>query len=136
MMVGKGVDNATPPYSETDVKTVAKVLTGWQINVTTNTSLFNSTRHDSTNKQFSAFYNNTVITGRTGATAGDLELNDLLNMIFTTNDVAMHICRKLYRWFIYYDIDAATEANVIAPLSAVKHAPQAMLSCAVMMVST
>lgn len=117
--VGKGLDNATPPYSEADVKAVAKVLTGWQINVTTNTSVFNSSRHDSTNKQFSAFYNNTVITGRTGATAGDLELNDLLNMIFATNDVAMHICRKLYRWFIYYDIDAATEINVINPLAQV-----------------
>jgi hypothetical protein len=31
----------------------------------------------------------------------------------------MHICRKLYRWFIYYDIDAAAEINVIAPLAQV-----------------
>jgi len=115
--VGKGTNNATPPYSEADVKAAAKVLTGWQVNGTTNVSFFTSSRHDSTNKQFSSFYNNTVITGRTGATAGDLELDDLLNMIFATNDVAMHICRKLYRWFVYYDIDAATEANVITPLA-------------------
>ena len=27
------------------------------------------------------------------------------------------ICRKLYRWFVYYKIDAATEANVIQPLA-------------------
>ena len=115
--VGKGSDNATQGFAEADVKAAAKVLTGWQINGTTNTSLFNSARHDSTNKQFSSFYNNTVITGRTGATAGDLELDDLLNMIFSINDPSMHICRKLYRWFIYYDIDAATEANVITPLA-------------------
>ena len=38
-------------------------------------------------------------------------------MILATNDSAMHICRKLYRWFVYYEIDAATEANVITPLA-------------------
>lgn len=115
--VGKGANNATPPYSEADVKAAAKVLTGWQVNGTTNTSFFTASRHDSTNKQFSAFYNNTVITGRTGATAGDLEINDLLTMIFTTSDVAMNICRKIYRWFVYYTIDAGIEAAVIAPMA-------------------
>jgi uncharacterized protein (DUF1800 family) len=115
--VGKGADNATQGFAESDVKAAAKVLTGWQINGTTNTSFFSSSRHDSTNKQFSAFYNNTVITGRTGATAGGLELDDLLTMLFSINDPSLHICRKLYRWFIYYEIDAAAEANVIAPLA-------------------
>jgi len=116
-VVGKGADNATQGFAEADVKAAAKVLTGWQINGTTNTSFFNSNRHDPTNKQFSAFYNNTVITGRTGATAGGLELDDLLNMLFSINDPSLHICRKLYRWFVYYEIDAAAEANVIAPLA-------------------
>ncbi len=115
--VGKGINNATPPYTENDVKEAAKVLTGWGVNGTTNAPSFTSSRHATTNKSFSSFYNNTVITGRTGATAGDLELDDLLNMIFATNDVALNICRKLYRWFVYYDIDAATETNVIAPLA-------------------
>lgn len=116
-VVGKGADNATQGYSESDVKEAARVLTGWQINGTTNTSIFTSSRHDTNNKQFSAFYNNTVITGRTGATAGALELDDLLNMLFSINDPSLHICRKIYRWFVYYEIDAATETNVIAPLA-------------------
>lgn len=115
--VGKGADNATQGFAEADVKAAARVLTGWQINGTTNTSFFNSNRHDAANKQFSSFYNNTMITGRTGATAGDLELTDLINMIFSINDPSLHICRKLYRWFIYYEIDAATEVNVITPLA-------------------
>ena len=114
--VGKGIDNASPPYTETDVKAAAKVLTGWTINSTTNTSYFNIPKHDTANKQFSSFYSNTIITGRTGA-AGANELDDLLSMIFSTNEVAMFICRKLYRWFVYYSIDATTEANVIAPLA-------------------
>ena len=114
--VGKGINNATPPYTETDVKAAAKVLTGWTINGTTNTSYFNAPKHDITNKQFSPFYNNTLITGRSGA-AGAQELDDLLTMIFATNEVAMFICRKIYRWFVYYEIDATTEANVITPLA-------------------
>jgi uncharacterized protein (DUF1800 family) len=114
--VGKGINNGTPPYSESDVKAAAKVLTGWTLNYNTNTSYFNSPKHDITNKQFSSFYNNTVITGRSG-TAGANELDDMLNMIFATNDVAAYICRRLYRWFVYYDIDTTTEANVITPLA-------------------
>jgi len=115
--VGKGANNATPPYSEADVKAAARLLTGWQINSTTNTSYFTASRHDTAGKQFSSFYNNTIIAGRSGATAGDMELNDLLSMIFATNEVAMTICRKLYRWFVYYTIDATIEANVITPLA-------------------
>jgi uncharacterized protein (DUF1800 family) len=115
--VGKGIDNASAPFVEADVKAAAKVLTGWQVNGTTNASIFTLSRHDITNKQFSSFFNNTQVTGRNTATAGDLELNDLLTMIFNTNEVSLNICRKLYRFFVYYEIDAATEANVIAPLA-------------------
>jgi uncharacterized protein (DUF1800 family) len=112
--VGKGPDSH---YTESDVKEAAKVLTGWQINGTTYQSVFTAGRHSTVNKTFSSFYGNTVITGRTGATAGDLELNDLMNMIFANSEVAKFIVRKLYRWFVYYDIDAGTEANVITPLA-------------------
>lgn len=111
--VGKGPNSL---YTEADVKAAARALTGWQINGNTNTSFFNAARHDTANKQFSAFYNNTVLVGKTGA-AGATEVDDLLNMIFSNNEVALHICRNLYRWFVYYDINAATEANVITPLA-------------------
>lgn len=114
--VGKGIDNGTPPYSEGDVKAAAKVLTGWTVNNTTNTSFFNSPKHDINSKQFSSFYNNTVIMGRSG-TAGANELDDMLAMIFATNELSLFLCRKLYRWFVYYDIDATTETNIIAPLA-------------------
>lgn len=112
--IGKGPGSQ---YTETDVKEAAKVLTGWQINATTYTSVFNSARHSPVNKFFSPFFNNTMITGRTGPTAGDLELNDLLNMIFLQQEVAKFIVRKVYRWFVYYSIDSSTEANVIGPLA-------------------
>ncbi len=106
-------------YTESDVKEAAKVLTGWRNNATTISSYFDSTRHATVNKQFSAFYNNTIITGKTGATAGDVELDALLTMIFNAPEVARYICRRLYRWFVYYDIDATVETNVIEPLAAI-----------------
>jgi uncharacterized protein (DUF1800 family) len=112
--LGKGPGSQ---YTEADVKEAAKVLTGWQINGTTYQTIFTASRHSTVNKQFSSFYGNTVITGRTGATAGELELTDLINMIFAQQEVAKFIVRKFYRWFVYYDIDANTEANVITPLA-------------------
>lgn len=105
-------------YTESDVKEAAKVLTGWRNNSTTISSYFDSTRHDTTNKQFSSFYNNVIIAGKTGATAGDLELDALLTMIFNAQEVSKYICRRLYRWFVYYQIDTAVETNVIEPMAA------------------
>jgi uncharacterized protein (DUF1800 family) len=111
---GKGTDSQ---YTESDVKMAAKVLTGWRNDNTKFSSYFTASRHDTTTKQFSAFYQNKTIAGRSGATAGDLEVNDLMDMIFSTNEVAKYVCRRIYRWFLYYEIDAAIEANIITPLA-------------------
>jgi uncharacterized protein (DUF1800 family) len=104
-------------YTEEDVKAAARVLTGWRNNANTISSYFDNNRHDKNAKQFSAFYNNTIIAGKNGPTAGEEELDDLLNMIFATDEVALYICRRLYRWFVYYDIDASVETLVIQPLA-------------------
>lgn len=111
---GKSADSR---FTEDDVKAASRVLTGWRNNANTISSYFDASRHDANSKTFSAFYNNTVIAGRTGITAGELELDDLLNMIFATEEVAKYICRRLYRWFVYYDIDASVETNIITPLA-------------------
>ena len=104
-------------YTEDDVKAAAKVLTGWRINNAGLSTFFSDALHDQTNKTFSSFFNNTVIFGKTGA-AGASETDDLINMIFTKSDVvARHVVRKLYRYFIYYVIDADIENNVIIPLA-------------------
>lgn len=118
-VIGKGPG---AKFTEDDVKTAAKLLTGWRNNFTTFTSYFDSTRHDTTNKQFSAFYGNKIITGRTGATAGDLELNDFLDMLFSNQEAALFLCRKLYIWFVYYDITPEVESNIINPLAALLRA--------------
>lgn len=111
--LGKGPGSQ---YTESDVIEGAKVLTGWRINKTNGNVYFQANRHDETDKKFSSFYNNTTITGKSGQ-AGQEELDDMLDMIFAQQEVAKHIVRKLYRWFIYYEIDETTEANVITPLA-------------------
>lgn len=111
--LGKGPDSE---FTEEDVRQAAKVLTGWRINWATKQSEFQSQYHDESNKQFSSFYNNTVIFGKTGSAGAD-ELDALISMIFNQVEVSKYIARKLYRWFIYYDIDEAAEANVITPLA-------------------
>ena len=115
-----GKDGGTP-FSENDVKEAAKVLTGHRYNPLTApvSYYYDSTKHDTGNKTFSAFYGNTVIQGQAGTTGGSLELDALLTMIFNTQEVAAHICRRLYTFFVYYKIDATTEANVIQPLATI-----------------
>ena len=106
-------------YTEGDVQTAAKVLTGWSTNNTTLTTTFTPLNHTTGNKTFSSFYNNTIITGKTiaDATSGPDELDALMNMIFSNAEVARYVVRKIYRFFVYYKIDATVEANVIVPLA-------------------
>jgi uncharacterized protein (DUF1800 family) len=111
--VGKGSGSK---YTEDDVKQAAKVLTGYRIKTADITSYFEPTLHDTGNKTFSAFYGNKIITGKTGAD-GAKELDEMLDMILAQDEVAKHIVRKLYRWFVYYNIDAQVEADVITPLA-------------------
>lgn len=104
-------------FTEADIQAAAKVLTGWRNNNTTETVYFTLSRHDITDKVFSSFYNNTVIVGQNTATGGTDELNALLDMIFTHQEVAKFVVRKLYRFFVYYNIDATVESDVIVPLA-------------------
>ena len=103
-------------YTQADVVAAAQVLTGWRVqnlNTMATTTTFVSGSHKTGSKQFSSFFNNTVITN-TGAT----ELDALLDMIFSKAQVVSeYICRRIYRYFVYYDIDNNIETNVITPLA-------------------
>ncbi len=103
-------------YTEDDVKAAAKVLTGWKIDSNAITPYFDSNKHDTNDKVFSAFYNNTTITGQSGAN-GALETDHLIDMVFTSNEAAKTISRKLYRWFVYYVIDTQVETDIIIPMA-------------------
>lgn len=111
--VGKGPDSK---YTESDVKEAARVLTGLSINWQAQQFAFYESLHDTGDKQFSPFYNNKVIKGRTG-NDGLKELDELVDMILATDECARFICRKIYKFFVNYDINADVERDIIIPLA-------------------
>jgi hypothetical protein len=112
-------------YTESDVQQAARVLTGWIVQIESGgipvvpNTQFIPLLHDSGNKPFSAFFNNTVIQGQFGPNAGLNELNALLDMIISKDECALHVCRELYRFFVKGEIDPTTEQEVIVPLAQV-----------------
>ncbi len=108
-----GTGNPTN-YTQGDVEAAAKVLTGWRTTFTS--SSFDPKQHSTADKQFSSFYNNTVIKYQTGVD-GALETHELIEMIFKKEEAAKRICRSLYRYFVYYAIDDNVENTIIIPLA-------------------
>ena len=118
--VGKGPNSQ---YTEDDVSTMARLLVGWQFSYESKEKIngpisntFSEGNHDSSDKQFSAFYGNRVIKGREGQD-GEKELDEAIDMIFSTNECAMYLCRRLYQFFCYPIIDDTVEKNVITPMA-------------------
>ncbi|SDG52412.1 Uncharacterized conserved protein, DUF1800 family [Dyadobacter soli] len=111
-------------YTEADVKAASKVLTGWMVtnyyaNGTSEfTSNFHRNYHDTSNKTFSSKYGGVTIQGRTDDTAGDVEMNELIDMLLRHPEAPKHICRKLYRWYVNQNVTEDIENNVIVPLAA------------------
>lgn len=106
-------------YTEADVQAAARVLTGWRDRMLRNAAgapyaEFVAASHDNSAKQFSAAFGNQVI-----QPGGAEEYKALVNMVFQQKETARHICRKLYRWFVYYVIDEAAEESVIEPMAQV-----------------
>lgn len=108
--VGKGPGSG---YLESDVIAAARVMTGWRINTNDYTSYLDSFSHDTGTKTFSSFYNNTSVAGSTNGTQ---EVDAFIDMIFKATETARFICRKLYTWFVYYEVDETTELTIIAQL--------------------
>jgi len=119
--IGKGPvagDGDYTYYTEEDVRAAARVLTGWRENRRDGTVVFLPNQHDSSNKQFSHRYGNTQIRGRSGTTAGDQELDDLLTMIYSQERTSEYLIEKFYRWFVDSVIDDQVRTEVIKPLAA------------------
>jgi uncharacterized protein (DUF1800 family) len=110
-----GVGNYTF-YTEEDVKAAARVLTGFSDVRVTMTSQFTAKNHDAADKIFSAAYGNAVILGRAGED-GAKEADELIDLIFAQDETALLLCRKLYRFFVYYVIDETTEKTIILPMA-------------------
>jgi uncharacterized protein (DUF1800 family) len=88
-------------YTQFDIADVARALTGWKCNqYTCNEVTFVGSKFDNKNK---------TIFGKTG----NWGYNDVQNLIFTErkNQVAYHICEKIYTHFVFQkpDVEFVTE---------------------------
>jgi uncharacterized protein (DUF1800 family) len=117
--IGKG-DAAGPGdytnYTEDDVVQIARALTGWRHfdidDLTEVQADFKPNRHDTGDKQLSHRFNEVVISD-----AGADEYKTVIDIIFQKDEVARFISRKLYRWFVHFDINSDVEANIIEPMA-------------------
>lgn len=76
--IGKGAD---ANYTEGDVQAAARVLTGWNLDWNEAEPIFFEWDHETEDKQFSEFYGNKLIQGKSGQ-AGQEELQEMIDMIF------------------------------------------------------
>ena len=107
-------------YTEDDVRALARALTGWKVRYRGSTrwgqrpeSYFVARDHDDDAKQLSPRMSSVTIPG--GGGAGEVDL--VVDAIFRQPAVARHLVRKLYRWYVHYDVTDAVEREVVEPLA-------------------
>ena len=113
-------------FTEEDVREAARLLVGWYFDWDQTMYTegwepvigFNEYNHDTGNKQFSEFYNDTFISGRSGP-GGREELDEFLDMIFATEKCAIYLSRRLYQFFVYPVVSDYAEEQIIKPLAEV-----------------
>lgn len=139
--VGKGLEVSLGNYTnftEVDVKALTKVFTGWDTDPTfqsidqitgiptgkvrTSDGVYSS-QHDVTPKVFSQVFNNAVVqtanvvNGNTTLNSVKQELNNAVDLILNSTNAAYHLCRRIYREFVYFDITPEIENDIIQPLA-------------------
>lgn len=104
-------------YTEDDIIAISRILTGWREygynsdEIGVPTSRFLPNNHDTGEKLLSHRFDKVFFRD-----AGEKEYEQLIDLIFTKNEVAYFISRKIYRWFVNFEITDAVEADIIKPL--------------------
>lgn len=140
------IDGVSPPaegdyftYTETDVQAAARVLTGFDNddnyeNIDSYTGFprgvikggNTATQHNTDDKVFSTYFDSTTIAGDpllyengqpTEKSCLD-EISQMVDMIYLREETARQICRKLYRFYVHYEISEELDDVVIADLAA------------------
>jgi uncharacterized protein (DUF1800 family) len=133
--IGRGLEGSFPTasqgdygvYTEQDVQTAAKLLSGWDfdddfitLDLETNLprgkvkgSITSASAHDNSAKTFSARLASSTITpiapGDTGTEASMLdEISKLVDLVYAQTETPKNICRKIYRFFVFAPHDNAT----------------------------
>ena len=126
-------------YTEQDVQAAARILSGFEtdtdfITIDLETGIPRgrarggvlATQHDMGNKQFSDRLDNASIApdplllADLNVTNEDVaidEISQLIDLLYSKNETARHICRKIYRFYVYHDISTEIDDNIIANLA-------------------
>jgi len=129
-------------YTEDDIKEAARVLTGYIFDeefTTYDQDLLPETQiatgyvytydenlavlHDPGVKTFSEKFQNQqiqpdeIISGFATKEATLTELDEMIDMIFSQEETAKFLVRKIYRYFVYYKISDEVEEEIIVPLA-------------------
>lgn len=121
-------------YTEEDIKQATRVFSGFQIDehfaehIDQETGIpmgvlpkhpsGEPTLHDFGKKVFSEKFGRKTIAAKNKTQEAVLEeITELVDMVFAQPETARHICRKLYRFFVYAQITPEVEREVIEPLS-------------------
>ncbi|UII19299.1 DUF1800 family protein [Fulvivirga ligni] len=119
-------------FKEQDVQAAARVLTGFAFDnqfsiIDPYTGLprgrMNSGSHttNSDEKDFSEYYDNTIIQQDNTITSEEErmldEVSQMIDMIYENEETPKNICRKLYRFFVYYNITEEIDNTVIADMA-------------------
>jgi uncharacterized protein (DUF1800 family) len=134
-------------FKEQDVRAAAQVLSGWELDATFSTtdntvdldlagtiklprgkvrgSISNASAHDNTIKQFSDRFDNATIqpdplllngSNATEASAAD-EISQLIELIYSKPETARNFCRRVYRFFVYHEINQTIDDTIIAEMA-------------------
>lgn len=144
--VGRGLEGNVPEaefvgdyfyYTEEDVQAGARVLSGFNVD-TTFTNIDPETNlprgqvrggtvassHEEGTKTFSSRLNNaSVVPDNTLELNGNPteesvldEISQFVDLIYEQDETSIHICREIYRFFVYHEIDEALQNDIIQDL--------------------
>lgn len=114
--IGKGLQTGPGDYSnytEDDILSGARILTGWKVRENMSSTAnpyieFEPNLHDTDPKQLSYHFNNMILFND-----DENEYKNFIDAIFSKEETAYHICRKLYRYFVSTELTEQIEATVI-----------------------
>ncbi len=127
-------------YTEQDVRAAANVLTGYEFDDTfsridpeTNLptcrikggTIGSAHEQDDSKKVFSERFANQQITQNASLMTGadpswesmTDELEQLIAMIYGQREASLHLCRKLYRYYLHYDIGQSLDNDIISDMA-------------------
>lgn len=127
-------------FKEQDVRAAANVLTGFDFDDTFQNidqltglpygvikggSIATSHETDDSLKEFSEYFDSTIISADPALLNGGLpteesvldEISKMVELIYSKEETAKHLCRKLYRFFVYYNITEEIDTTIISDMA-------------------